>query len=160
MPWGEPAWVLVFERIDGPRNLEALNDALVRGKASKYRDVGLCMSLVSCNLSPSQGNILYIYLASSQFESALQTLRSAHQRDVLHLDVREANILVDEVNDLAVLIDWTSNHWTFPEDRAYWANQDVVRLVNAFLYQGIATHKDELRRLCGVHAIPYPWGDA
>ena len=45
--------MLVFERIDGPRNLEALNDALVRGKASKYRDVGLYMSLVSCNLSPS-----------------------------------------------------------------------------------------------------------
>ncbi|KAI0705060.1 hypothetical protein C8T65DRAFT_577774, partial [Cerioporus squamosus] len=124
MPWNEPAWLLVFEWIPGP-NLQVLFERLVYGKETKYNDIELYKRL---------------------FHSALDTLQTAHKRDVFHNDVRRVNVLIDEVNDQAVWIDWTSDHGVLPDLRAMWRKIEINQFVDIFLARG-TPHVLKIRRL-------------
>ncbi|TRM68647.1 serine/threonine kinase, SPS1 [Schizophyllum amplum] len=85
MPWGEEASVLALEYLPGPP-LSAVKDAVDSDPlTSKYRN-------------------FESYLALAQ--SAFTTLRAAHRLHIYHRDLRERNVLVDETNDFAVIIDW------------------------------------------------------
>ncbi|KAI0705064.1 hypothetical protein C8T65DRAFT_577765 [Cerioporus squamosus] len=127
MPWGEPAWMLALEWIPSPPgSLYALNIALEKGEETKYRDYELFMRL---------------------FQSALTTLQSAHKRKVNHVDVRAANILIDEADDQVVLIDWTSDHYVDPHARSALRYLDLQFLMVAFVDSGIEPQWSEIRRI-------------
>ena len=60
----------------------------------------------------------------------MRTLNFAHQRDTFHCDVREPNILVPEGNNIAVLVDWSSEN-VFSKE--LYVGNDVVDLAVAFI---------------------------
>ncbi|TFK90030.1 hypothetical protein K466DRAFT_597266 [Polyporus arcularius HHB13444] len=129
MPWGEPAWMLAFEWIPGtPGSLYHLNNVLTDGGETKYRDFEPFMRL---------------------FHSALDTLQSAHKRNINHADVRAANILIDEARDQVVWIDWTSNSLhPDPDARIAWGFVEYDQLKYAFVKSGIEPQCSEIRRIC------------
>ena len=78
----------------------------------------------------------------------MRTLNFAHQRDTFHCDVREPNILVPEGNNIAVLVDWSSEN-VFSKE--LYVGNDVVDLAAAFIHCG--THQAQL---CESIRIHYP----
>ncbi|KAI0705065.1 hypothetical protein C8T65DRAFT_830617 [Cerioporus squamosus] len=114
MPWDEPAWVLAFEWFAGPGDLCYMNEVLIPQGETKYRDVELYTNHL--------------------------TLSRVHKKSVDHLDVRDANILVDEVLDQAVWIDWTSNHYFAPGHLDIIRQQELGQLDNAFQSSNSESH--------------------
>lgn len=94
MPWGEEASVLALEYLPGP-TFRAAKAALRSNPLTlKYRNFESYLALA---------------------ESAITTVKTAHNRHIYHCDLREENILVDEDNDLAVIIDWHNNPRTIDD---------------------------------------------
>lgn len=121
MPWGEQASVLALEYLPGP-NLRVAKDTVDSySSSSKYQDFEAYLALVN---------------------SAISTVRAAHSRDVRHRDLREENMLVDESNDLAVIIDWHNNPRTI-DDPGFIAGMDLFKLASTFLR--CDRHRKQLR---------------
>ena len=82
--------------------------------------------------------------------STLETILAAHDKGLVHGDVRGANILVDEVNHRTVLIDW-SDHLPFvEEDRKIIQSDDLIDIYKTFKY--CDQHWDALRSKHLEHA--------
>ncbi|TRM61513.1 hypothetical protein BD626DRAFT_405621 [Schizophyllum amplum] len=121
MPRGEQASVLALEYLPGP-NLRVAKDTVDSySSSSKYQDFEAYLALVN---------------------SAISTVRAAHSRDVRHRDLREENMLVDESNDLAVIIDWHNNPRTI-DDPGFIAGMDLFKLASTFLR--CDRHRKQLR---------------
>ncbi len=163
MPWDEVAWVNALEYIPGSfslpsvlRSIDPLEDEPVpiEGRASKYADFASFISLVSTLYAyiPVTGMAESDRQTNTQFESAMPALRRAHEWHIHHLDISDANILVDEEHDYAVLIDFINiarlQIMEMPEDLYLWACQrDVEYLVREFL-QCRRHHSEFVKYLC------------
>ncbi|TRM68654.1 serine/threonine kinase, SPS1 [Schizophyllum amplum] len=122
MPWGEEASVLLLEYLPGP-TFRAVKDALKFDLlSSKYRKFESYLALA---------------------ESAFTSVRAAHRLHIYHRDLREENILVDEANDLAVIIDWHNDPRT-ADGHAWEVYGDLMNVGCTFLRCDM--HRKEMKK--------------
>ncbi|KAL1670844.1 serine/threonine kinase, SPS1 [Schizophyllum commune] len=125
VPWMEEGSILALEYIKAPTLKSIQEDVDSAVGTAIYRDYAQYFAL---------------------FESALRTLDFAHQRDTFHCDVREPNIFVPEGNNIAVLVDWSSENVSSKE---LYVGNDVVDLAVAFIL--CETHQAQLRESIRIH---------